>query len=487
MMKNQSDVSYDIVPSAPKGTVIFTKEPVRTTRVRYMKQTGIFLLATLGPMNFGMGLSWPNTIASDLQHDNSTLFGTELQLLDWQMDMLSSLVFIGTLPGFLFGGWLVARFGRRRSMMGLVLPCMVGWILVALAVNSTMILLGRFICGFSFALVAVSVRTYLSEISDTAIRGAAILTAECLRSFGAIVIIAFGMCSSWYYSAFFCAFQILISGLVAVPFLPESPTYLTVTGKDEEARSVLTRLRGKYFDVDAEIQQLKKQNNSKEGNSGWGALLKPEIMKKCLIVFGLFGISNFCGTEVIKANAVRILQTSGLSFDAYTSTLIIFVLLLSGNVFQALLVDRIGRRKCLVLSLILLVIAYTILGTYVYLDTSEAITSDSQDAGSEGKINAWSWIPTACLMVCSFSGSLGIAPTPWMLAVEYFPTSIRSQVMSVCSFFGSVMSFASLQVYSPLQEALTPAGLYWSYAFFAVIGIVYSLTIVQDTTGQKVG
>lgn len=483
--KSETTFSNGSLATKDKDKDDLGTEPASETRIRYMKQIGLFLLTTVGPVNFGMGLSWPNTLASDLQKDNTTLLGAELQLSDWEMDMTSSLVFVGTLPGFLFGGWLVARLGRRRSMMVVVAPCVIGWTLVAFAQNSAMLLVGRFICGMAYGLLVVAVRTYLSEIADTAIRGAAILSAECMKSVGAILIVAVGMLGSWYYIAFFCIFEVLL-WLVSVQFLPDSPTFLTVSGKDDKARKVLQRLRGPYFDVEKEIAQLKTQNERKDGNSGWGVLLKPDVLKKCLIVFGLFAISNFSGTEVIKANAVRILQTSGLPFDTDVSSIIVFVLLLGGNISQALLVDRIGRRKCLVLSLVLLVIAYSILGAYVFIESSGNLASPEGDIRSDGG-NNWSWVPAACLMVAAFSSSLGIGPTPWMLSVEYFPTSIRSQVMSVCTFFGSLMSFAALQVYSPLQDALTPAGLYWSYACVALIGIVYSLTIVHDTTGQKVG
>ncbi|KAK7078540.1 hypothetical protein SK128_028639 [Halocaridina rubra] len=477
-------MSFSDDPVVLKTADGIQQEPSRERRIRLLKQIGLFFMTTLGPLNFGMGLSWVNTIASDFEHDNTTLFGNELQLHNWQFDMMSSLVFIGTLPGFLIGGYLVARFGRRKSMMLIIPPCMAGWLFVALATNAIMILVGRFISGFAYALVVVSVRTYLSEISDKEIRGAAILSAECMKSMGAILIVALGMIGTWYYAAFFCVCEILFFGIAVLPFLPESPTFLTVTGKDEKAMKVLKRLRGKYIDVEGEMCNLKEANERGDGNNGWSALLKPDVMKKCLIVFGLFLISNFSGTEVIKANAVRMLQTSGLSFDSEVSTIIIFVLLLAGNLCQALLVDRIGRKKCLILSLILLLTAYVILGTYVFLESTGNFETEVGEARTE---NPWNWVPTACLLVCAFSSSLGIGPTPWMLAVEYFPTSIRSQVMSVCTFFGSLMSFASLQVYSPLQYALTPAGLYWSYASFAGIGIIYTIFIVHETKGVNVG
>lgn len=219
--------------------------------------------------------------------------------------------------------------------------------------------------------MGVSVRSYLAEISDTPIRGAAALTTEIMKGTGAIIIIGFGMIIHWYYLALFCGCFVLLFGLLFVPLLPESPTYLVVSGRDKEARHVLRHLRGPYVDLDEEIQQLKEQNQRDDEVRGLGIFLKPDIVKKCMIIFGLLLISNLCGTEVIRSNALRMLQTSGLTLDKDVSTILVFVLVLSGNLSQMLLVDRIGRRKCLILSLILLVLAYTILGIYIFFDSPE--------------------------------------------------------------------------------------------------------------------
>ncbi|KAK7066654.1 hypothetical protein SK128_010982 [Halocaridina rubra] len=406
------------------------------------------------------------------------------------------MMFIGTLPGFVFSGWLVAWLGRRKSMMVLAFPASVGWLLVALAINSSMILVGRFTVGIAYAIMSVSVRTYLVEISDTAIRGAAGLTTEVMKGIGAISVIGLGIILPWYHVAFVSTAHILLYGLFIVPLLPESPTHLLVKGKEEKARQILLRLRGKHVNLDEEIQQLKAKNERIDGESGWKILAKSNILKKCSIVFGLFLISNFCGSEVIRANALRMLQTSGLSLDKELSTIYIFVLLLGGNIAQALIIDRIGRRKCLVLSLLLLLIAYAVLGSYVFLQSQEIdgihllpegnVTTPDEGIGMAIS-NTWNWIPTVCLMVAAFSVSLGIGPIPWTLSVEYFPTHIRSQMMSICTFVGNLLSFVALQIYSPLQVLLTPAGLYWSYSCFALIGIIYTFIFVVETKGKRVG
>lgn len=53
------------------------------------------------------------------------------------------MLFLGSLPGFLFAGWLVRALGRRWSMVAASLPGLLGAILTCLALNTEMILVGR--------------------------------------------------------------------------------------------------------------------------------------------------------------------------------------------------------------------------------------------------------------------------------------------------------------------------------------------------------
>lgn len=59
--------------------------------------------------------------------------------------------------------------------------------------------------------------------------------------------------------------------------------------------------------------------------------------------------------------------------------------------------------------------------------------------------------------------------------------------MCICTLMGSLQSFASLQLFSPMQNLLTEAGLYWTYSCTAGVGIVYTLLFLQETSGASVG
>lgn len=160
-------------------------------------------------------------------------------------------------------------------------------------------------------LATVSVRTYLVEISDTEIRGIAGMTASLMLNFGGIINTSLGTVLPWYHLAFFVIGTLAFFCLVVVPLVPESPTYLALSQKEREARNVLLSLRGKYVDLDQELNLLKAQNTEIQDDlRQWGALLNPAVLKNMAIVTGIFFIVNFCGTEVIRANATRMLQVS---------------------------------------------------------------------------------------------------------------------------------------------------------------------------------
>lgn len=65
-----------------------------------------------------------------------------------QVPPSGSMMFVGSLPGYVAAGWLVRAIGRRRSMMLAAVPGLAGSLSIALALNTEMILVGRWVGGF---------------------------------------------------------------------------------------------------------------------------------------------------------------------------------------------------------------------------------------------------------------------------------------------------------------------------------------------------
>lgn len=50
---------------------------------------------------------------------------------------------------------------------------------------------------------------------------------------------------------------------------------------------------------------------------------------------------------------------------------------------------------------------------------------------AEAGLAGWEWVPLACLVIYMFVMCLGIRTVPYILASEYFPTTIRPQVSAI--------------------------------------------------------
>lgn len=64
-----------------------------------------------------------------------------------QWSWITSIYNVGCAISCLVIGYLMDKFGRKMTMLGLVVPFLVGWSLLIWAVNFQMMLAGRFVLG----------------------------------------------------------------------------------------------------------------------------------------------------------------------------------------------------------------------------------------------------------------------------------------------------------------------------------------------------
>ena len=66
---------------------------------------------------------------------------------------------------------MCSMLGRQKTMMFACLPMCLGWLLIAYAQNSAMILVGRAVCGAASAIALPAAYTYVAEIASSKTRG----------------------------------------------------------------------------------------------------------------------------------------------------------------------------------------------------------------------------------------------------------------------------------------------------------------------------
>ncbi|XP_042855927.1 facilitated trehalose transporter Tret1-like [Penaeus japonicus] len=459
-------------------------ESSRDRRKRLAKQICIVILSSIGHLAIGSNITFPSVVVSDLERYNTTITGSELTLTGTEKDMMGSLVSLGSLPGAWLAGVLMAVIGRRFSMILSGVVCFGSWVGVALLSTPASLLVARAVAGIATGGMSVAGNTYAVEIADVEIRGAVAVIPTLGLMLGQVLTVVIGYVARYYVVALVCS-SLPLAYVVAMAMLPESPAFLAVRGREKRAKKTLQRLRGDHADLDAEIERYRSMNAGAGEGSLWRGLLQKDVLQALASVCGLFLVQAFTGYFVFTVNASRFFKEAGSSIDENLATIIVMVVQFLVKIIASLLMDKIGRRKSLFISFALMVPFLVVMAVYVGLTdpgvgggsmrlalhplawarqgltgTNEGSAGDTwTQAGSEEPPRPYGWVPLVAMMMFLVGSSFGVNPVPYILANEYFPTSIRSQASSICISTSTIASFVALQVYTPMQDGLTQAGL----------------------------
>jgi MFS family permease len=164
-----------------------------------------------------------------------------------------SIYYLGTLVGCFIGGYISDRFGRIKSLALGAVWGILGAALQCTAMNPTWMIVSRLINGIGTGILNATVPVYGSELADYESRGMFIAMEFTLNIVGVVVAywLGFGLSyidngRSEFQWRFPIAFQIVMLLLLVTGcwFFPESPRWLCMVGRREEALYILKRLRG---------------------------------------------------------------------------------------------------------------------------------------------------------------------------------------------------------------------------------------------------
>lgn len=173
-----------------------------------------------------------------------------------QWSWISSIYNVGCGISCLFIGLLMEKFGRKKTMLYLVIPLIVGWSLLVWAQNFTMLLSGRFILGLAGGAFYISVPQYTSEISEKEIRGILGSFLQLQVSIGVLFVYVIGAFLKVFWMNVICGLCPIIYALVFA-FMPESPIFYILKNREKEAEKSLKLLRDENYKIQEEIQEMK--------------------------------------------------------------------------------------------------------------------------------------------------------------------------------------------------------------------------------------
>jgi MFS family permease len=198
-----------------------------------------------------------------------------------------SVYYLGTLVGCFMGGYISDKYGRIKSLgLGAVWG-IIGAALQCTAMNPSWMTMSRLINGIGTGVLNATVPVYGSELADYESRGQFIAMEFTLNIIGVVFAywLGFGLSfidngTSEFQWRFPIAFQIVMLLILMTTCwaFPESPRWLCMVGRRDEALYVLKRLRGPENEIAAmvemrEIDAIVALENESEDKIGYFHML----------------------------------------------------------------------------------------------------------------------------------------------------------------------------------------------------------------------
>lgn len=218
-------------------------------------------------------------------------------------------------------------------------------------------------------MLKVSVTTYVMEVSIVSQRGLALAYLQVMEVLGALLCLTLNHWMHWTYIGL-ANLGLLALVCIAFLFFPESPAYLLMQRKEERAHCALQRLRARDTDVEVELQWIKRYDTKGKRQSEFLSLIKKPLIHHTVTLVGLAVLAAFSGSAIITRNMKSMLLAPRPIVSRKTAMMTIVAALGTGKMALAYLTDRMGRRLCLLLSLMLLVLAYSVVGAMDYASAS---------------------------------------------------------------------------------------------------------------------
>lgn len=123
-------------------------------------------------------------------------------------------------------GILRNKYGTKITVVIIGFPTTIGWLLMIFAINSTMLMIGRFFSGFAAGAYGILLPLYVGEISSKEIRGTLLTFHQIVLNFGEIFVFTLGFLATLSTLNLVCCIIPIVYCIVFYIFLPESPIHL---------------------------------------------------------------------------------------------------------------------------------------------------------------------------------------------------------------------------------------------------------------------
>ncbi|KAJ0171966.1 hypothetical protein K1T71_012729 [Dendrolimus kikuchii] len=470
------------------------KEKLPARKTRHLPQVLAALAVSLAPFSAGLGKGYSSPAIASLQGPGANTTRRDFQLTDQQASWLASLSFLGALFGGMAGG-AAMRHGRRRVLSLAAAPCSLSWLLTVLATSVRMMCITAFLGGFCCSILTMLSQVYISEISVPDIRGCLSAVLKIVGHLGVLFSFTIGAYLDWQQLAL-CISAAPLLLFCTVLYIPETPSYLVLIGKDEEAYKSLLWLRGPNSDVAQELatirtnvlasknfSQRQSEMSGRQLISSLDSRTMNRLLGPILVTCGLMMFQRLSGAHAFSFYAVPIFRKTFGGMNPHGAAIAVSFVQLLASCLSGLLIDTVGRLPLLIVSSVLMSMALAGFGSYAYYEEVHR-NQRIQSVMFHQTVGQNDWIPLLCVLVFTIAFSLGMSPISWLLIGELFPLEYRAFGSAMATAFSYLCAFVGVKTFVDFQQALGLHGAFWLYASISVGGLCFVVCCVPETKGR---
>ena len=422
----------------------------------------IFFIGALGGLLYG--------------YDMGVISGALLYLKDdiplnaYTEGLVVSSMLVGAIVGAGLSGPLSEKLGRRRLVFMISIVFIIGALILALAPTMEILVLGRVIIGLAVGGSTAIVPVYLSELAPTDARGSLsslnqlMITIGILASY--LVNYAFAPIEGWRWMLGLAVVPSVVL-MIGVIFMPESPRWLLEKRGEKAARDVM-KLTYPASEIDHEIENMKKINQIADNT--WTVLKSPWLLSTIIIgsVFAL--LQQLIGINAIIYYAPKIFATAGFGEStAILSTVGIGVVNVLVTIFAISIIDKIDRKKLLVIGNIGMVASLLIMSALIWLIG----------------VNSAAWIILLCLTTFIIFFGVSWGPVLWVMLPELFPMRARGAATGIAALVLSIGSLLVAQFFPVLTDVLQVQQVFLIFAVIGIIAMIFVIKFLPETRGRS--
>ncbi|KAL6883329.1 hypothetical protein ACP4OV_010743 [Aristida adscensionis] len=458
--------------------------------------------------NYAVACSIVGSIISILMgYDTGVMSGAmlfikdDLKIDDTKVQVLAGILNFCALVGSLTAGRVSDWIGRRWTISFAAWIFFAGSVLMGFAPNFATLLVGRCVAGIGVGYALMIAPVYAAEIASAETRGALSSLPDICISLGILlgyvanyVLAKLPLIYGW---RAMLGLGALPSAALAVGVfaMPESPRWLVMQGRAEEALAVLRRECGAEGEAQVRLAEIKAAAGlagdaapgapapDNSGKGVWKELFlhpTPPVRRIAVAAIGVHFFNHLTGIEAVLLYSPRIFKAAGIASrnEVLAATIGVGVTKTVFILVAIFLVDRVGRRRLYLSSLAGIIASAACLGLGLTV---------VEHAGSSSSHHPARWavvlaIATVFTFVASFS--IGVGPVTWTYSSEVFPLRLRAQGNSVAVAMNRAINATVSMTFVSLYKAVTIGGAFFLFMGLSILGATFFYFLCPETQGR---